>query len=65
MNVKYAAEPPAIREEVISLPDVSFEAFIPDAAAGLQPYLAASKLTVEQDIKRSSDPLEAAIPNPT
>ena len=58
VKVKYAAEPPAVREELLSLPRVSFEAFIPDAAADLNPYLAASRLTVEQSVQRSSDPLK-------
>ena len=44
VKVKYAAEPPAVREELLSLPRVSFEAFIPDAAADLNPFLAASRL---------------------
>jgi hypothetical protein len=59
VHVKYAAEPPVTREVEIALPGVSFEAFIPDAAAELRPFLSASKLTVEQDIKRSSDQLKA------
>ena len=58
VKVKYAAEPPAVREELLSLPRVSFEAFIPDAAADLNPFLAASQLTVEQSVQRSSDPLK-------
>jgi len=37
---------------------VSFDAFIPDAAADLNPYLAANQLTVEQSVQRSSDPLK-------
>ena len=58
VKVKYAAEPPAVREELLSLPRVSFEAFIPDTAADLNPFLAASQLTVEQSVQRSSDPLK-------
>ena len=58
VRVKYAAEPPATRETTIALPRVSFEAFIPNAAAALQPFVSASRLSVEQDIKRSSDPLK-------
>jgi len=58
VKVKYAAEPPAVREELLSLPRVSFDAFIPDAAADLNPYLAANQLTVEQSVQRSSDPLK-------
>lgn len=59
VHVKYAAEPPATREVELALPPVSFEAFIPDAAAGLEPFLAATKLNIAQTIKRSSDQLNA------
>ncbi|MGY4480538.1 BatD family protein [Bradyrhizobium sp. USDA 3364] len=59
IRIKYAAEPPATREAEIALPGQSFEAFVPDAAAALQPFLSASKLTVDQTIKRSSDQLKA------
>ena len=58
VKVKYAAEPPAVREEALGLPPVSFAAFIPDAAVALNPYLAARQLTIEQSIKRSSDQLK-------
>ena len=59
VTIKYAAEPPATREAVVALPGLEFEAFIPDAAAGLQPFLSASKLTAEQTIQRSSQQLKA------
>lgn len=58
VKVKYAAEPPAVREELLSLPRVSFDAFIPDAASDLNPYVAASRLRIEQSVKRSSDQLK-------
>jgi len=58
VKVKYAAEPPAVREELLSLPPVSFDAFIPAAAAGLNPYLAARRLTIEQSVQNSSDHLK-------
>lgn len=58
-HIKYAAEPPATREADVALPDVAFEAFIPDAALELQPFLSASKLTIEQAVRRSSDQLKA------
>ena len=58
LTVKYAAEPPATREAVIALPRIEFQAFIPDAAAALHPYLAANGLTVEQAVQRSSDALK-------
>ena len=58
LTIKYAAEPPATREAAISLPRIEFQAFIPDAAAGLHPFLTASNLTIEQAIQRSSNQLK-------
>lgn len=58
VKVRYAAEPLAVREEEIALPRVSFDAFIPDAAADLNPFLAAGGLTIEQAVKRSSEQLK-------
>jgi BatD DUF11 like domain len=59
VSLKYAAEPPATRQAVLPLPRVTFEAFVPDAAASLSPFLSANSLSVEQAIKRSSDQLKA------
>ena len=59
VRIKFAAEPPATRDVTVALPPVSFEAFIPDAASTLSPFVSASSLTVEQDIKRSAEPLKA------
>src|SRR5262249_47684657 len=55
--VRYAAEPPATREAALGLPRTTFEAFIPDAASSLRPFVAAAKLTVEQSVQRSSEQL--------
>lgn len=55
LTVKYAAEPPATRETVLTVPRTSFEAFIPDAASALNPFVAASSLSAEQAVQRSSD----------
>lgn len=57
LKVTYAAEPPAVREETLALPRLAFAAFIPDAAAGLNPFLAANRLTIEQSVQRSSEQL--------
>jgi hypothetical protein len=57
--VHYAAEPPATRDAELALPRIEFSAFVPGAAASLHPFVAASKLTVEQTVQRSSDPLKA------
>lgn len=58
LTVKYAAEPPATREAVVTVPRTSFEAFIPDAAAALNPFVSASRLSAEQAVQRSSDQLK-------
>jgi hypothetical protein len=58
VKVKYAAEPPAVREEEVALPRVSFEAYIPDAAADLNPFLAATGLTIAQSVQRLSQQLK-------
>ncbi|MFT4119711.1 BatD family protein [Bradyrhizobium sp.] len=58
VTVKYAAEPPATRRATLALPPIAFQAFIPDAASALQPFLAAHKLTIEQTVVRSSDQLK-------
>ncbi|PPQ18951.1 hypothetical protein CV770_13325 [Bradyrhizobium sp. AC87j1] len=57
IRIRYAAEPPATREVEVALPKVGFEAFIPAAAAGLRPFVSATKLTVEQSLERSSEQL--------
>ena len=54
LTIKYAAEPPATRVATISLPRIEFQAFIPDAAAALHPFLTAAHLTIEQTIQRPS-----------
>jgi hypothetical protein len=59
VRVKYASQPPATREVEIALPRLSFEALVPEAAASLRPFMSADKLTVEQEIKQSSDQLKA------
>jgi hypothetical protein len=56
--VRYAAEPPATRSAELALPRIQFGAFIPDDAAALRPFVAATRLTVEQTVKRSSDTLK-------
>lgn len=58
VTVRYAAEPPVVREMTIALPRVTFEAFVPDAAVDLRPFLAANRLTIEQTVQRSSDQLK-------
>ena len=56
--VTYAAEPPKSTQVTIPLPHLAFEAFIPDAAQNLDPFIAASALTIEQVVKQSSQNLK-------
>ena len=58
VTVRYAAEPPATRDAELALPRMEFAALIPDGAAALRPFVAATKLTVEQTVQRSSDQLK-------
>ncbi len=58
ITVKFAAEPPQTREAMLSVPRIEFESFIPDAAAGLEPFVAATRLTIQQNVQRSTDELK-------
>ncbi len=58
LTIHYAAEPPATRDAVLALPRLEFSAFLPDAAAGLRPFLSATRLNAEQTVQRSSDSLK-------
>jgi hypothetical protein len=56
ISLTYAAEPPRTRQAMLSLPRLEFSAFIPAPAAQLDPFLAATSLTIEQAVHYSSDP---------
>jgi len=58
VTVTYAPDPPNSTKATIALPRLDFEAFIPDAAQDLDPFIAANALTVEQQVKRSSESLK-------
>jgi hypothetical protein len=58
ITVTYAADPPASREAIVATPALSFNAVIPDAAQELDPFIAADRLTVRQEIKPSTEPLK-------
>ena len=58
VTLKYAAVPPQTREATLPVPLIAFEAVIPDAAAQLVPFIAATRLTIEQGVQRSSDELK-------
>ena len=58
ITVTYAADPPQSRTVSIALPRIALEAFIPDAAQGLDPFVAAAALTMTQTVKQSSQDLK-------
>ena len=58
ITITYAAAPPETRKAVVATPALAFEATIPDAAQTLDPFIAASRLTVHQELKPSSDRLK-------
>lgn len=58
VKVTYAYDPPKSREVTIALPRQSFEAFIPDAAQDLDPFVSADSIAIEQKVERSSQDLK-------
>jgi hypothetical protein len=58
VTVTYAADPPNARKVDIALPRQTFEAFIPDAAQDLDPFVSAESIAIEQKVDRSSQDLK-------
>jgi hypothetical protein len=58
VSITYAAEPPATRDADLRLPRIAFEAFVPDAARTLDPFVSAAALKLRQDVQRSSESLK-------
>lgn len=58
VTITYADNPPHTRAAKVPVPATRFEAVIPDAARGLDPFLSATRLSVSQDIQRSSPSLK-------
>jgi hypothetical protein len=58
VTVTYAADPPNARKVDITLPRQTFEAFIPDAAQELDPFVSAESIEVEQKVERSAQDLK-------
>jgi hypothetical protein len=56
--VTYAAQPPSTRNATLALPRLSFEAYVPDEARAIDPFVSAEGLALAQDVKRSADPLK-------
>jgi hypothetical protein len=55
LGIQFAAQPPATTEATVDLPPLSFTAAIPEAARGIDPFVAATSLTLRQTIDRLKD----------
>ena len=58
VKIKYAAEPPAVREVALRCRAWPFQPSFRTPRAVMNPYIAASQLTIEQSIQRSSEQLK-------
>lgn len=58
VTVTFADDPPHTVQAQASAPAMTFEATIPDAASGLNPFVSATRLTLRQDIRQSSQALK-------
>ena len=58
VTITYADNPPHSRTTNVPMPATRFEAVIPDAARGLDPFLSATRLSLKQDIQPSSPSLK-------
>lgn len=58
ITITYADNPPHTRVAQVPVPATRFEAVIPDAARGLDPFLSATRLSLKQDIQPSSPTLK-------
>jgi hypothetical protein len=58
VTVTYAADPPNARKVDMALSRQTFEAFIPDAAQDLDPFVSAESITIEQRVEQSSQDLK-------
>lgn len=58
IKVSYADVPPNHRDATLTIPSMSVEASVPDAARTLKPFIASSALTVTQSVRQSSPDLK-------
>jgi hypothetical protein len=58
ITVTFADDPPHTRQTEVSVPAVNFEAVIPDAARDLDPFVSATGLSLQQEIRPSSNALK-------
>lgn len=58
VTVSYAYNPPTTRQATLALPAIDFDAFFPDAAAALDPFISAQRLAIEQIVQRPDGELK-------
>lgn len=58
IKVSYADVPPDHRDATLTIPPMSVDAAIPDAARTLKPFIASSTLSVTQSVRQSSPDLK-------
>lgn len=58
IKVSYADVPPNHRNVTLTVPPMSFDARVPDAASTLKPFIGSSELTVTQSVRQSSPDLK-------
>ena len=58
VSITYAAEPPATRDAELPVPRIALEAFVPDRARTLDPFVSATALKLKQEVRRSSEALK-------
>lgn len=58
ITVTFADNPPHTSQTAVTVPAANFEAVVPDAASGLDPFLSATRLTLQQEIQHPVEPLK-------
>lgn len=58
IKASYADVPPNHRDVTLTIPTMSVEATVPDAASALKPFIGSSGLTVTQSVRQSSPDLK-------
>ncbi len=58
ITVTFADNPPHTSKTEVAVPAANFEAVVPDAASGLDPFISATRLTLQQEIQHPAEPLK-------
>lgn len=58
ITVTFADNPPHTSLTEVAVPAANFEAVVPDAASGLDPFVSATRLTLQQEIQHPAEPLK-------